>query len=124
MPPRSFGADVRVVAIPLERELETPLEVHLRPPPRDPLELLRVDVLAIDLPRGVARAPDVGLETGAGEARHDLDHLANPVRLPAARVEGLTPHVVRSEERRVGKEGRHLHDGDKSSADIQTVVDV
>ena len=56
-------------AVPLHRPLQALLQRHPRLPPRERVELAVVDPLALDLPLGDARAPDVGLDLALRLAR-------------------------------------------------------
>ena len=97
-----------VLAVPVDRALETLLQVDRRLPAEAVADLRRVDVLTVDLPVRVAGAADVGLDPRvreAGDRRHDV---ADPVRAAASRVEGLAPDLGPVEvvgERQVGAGG-------------------
>src|SRR5207247_4562967 len=87
-------ARFRVVAVPLGRSAQPLGQIDLGLPVGEPAELGRVDVLAIDLARGVPGPPDIRLDTAARELGDQRDDLAHRVGTPAAAVERFAANLV------------------------------
>src|ERR1017187_3031938 len=83
-----------MLPIPVDRSGEPLLEAHLRRPAGEGAQLARVDPLAVDLTRRRALSADLGLDAAAGQPADERHHVANPVGLTAAGVEGLSPAVT------------------------------
>src|SRR6476469_934252 len=101
-------AGLRMRAVPVERFAQAVGELDPRAPAGQLAQLGRVDVLAVDLAVGRARAKVFGLDAGAGSVRDQVDDLAHRVRALATGVESLAPGLASVEcplDRQIGGDG-------------------
>ena len=82
-----------MLAVPLDRPPQPLVEVDRGLPAAALADLRPVDELAVDLPLRLALAAHLGLHPGPGELGDPRDDVPDPVRPPAAGVEGLAADV-------------------------------